>query len=346
MDGITLVQLRAIIGDDDFNNYMTPDNIKDLIHSNRIKYRHFVEVDNKLANSFKVQSLFYKSPSSKMLDMIKNSDGVLKIHPDLNQYIVDTIVDKFNNDPKSTKNVDGSIDYNGNVDLSNHMLSKIPIKFNYVSGDFMCSDNLLTNLEGSPKKVGGRFYCYNNQLTTLKGAPMEVEDFHCNNNLLTSLEFAPSVGVVDFVCQYNKLTTLKGAPREVGGGFVCNNNSLTTLEGSPKKVGGVFYCYHNQLTTLKGGPDTVVDFSCSNNQLTNLEGSPREAREFYCQNNKLTSLKGAPEKISGEFRFYNNPDLSGDEIYDYKAKLRSNYDSLFNITKESYNRFSDFYFKG
>ncbi len=84
----------------------------------------------------------------------------------------------------------------------------------YWEGDFDCSYNKLTSIEGSPKEVGGGFYCDHNSLTSLEGCPKEVGgDFYCNDNSLTSLE---------------------GSPKEVGGHFDCHDNKLTPLEGCPK----------------------------------------------------------------------------------------------------------------
>ncbi len=145
-----------------------------------------------------------------------------------------------------TINDDGSIDVEGDVDLSREKLTKIPFSFGKVSGNFKCTDNQLTSLEGAPNTVGGNFSCYFNQLTSLKGAPNTVGD--------------------NFYCTNNKLTSLEGAPNNVGGGFLCYNNQLTTLEGAPNTVGGSFYCYHNQLTSLDGAPNNVGGgFYCYNN---------------------------------------------------------------------------------
>ena len=103
-----------------------------------------------------------------------------------------------------TINDDGSIDVDGDVDLSTKKLTKIPFKFRNVSGDFYCNNNQLTSLKGAPNNVGGDFFCYDNQLTSLEGAPNNVGGgFYCSNNQLTSLE---------------------GAPNTVGGGFYCDNN--------------------------------------------------------------------------------------------------------------------------
>ena len=78
------------------------------------------------------------------------------------------------------------------------------ITINKVSGDFNCSYNHLTSLEGSPEKIGGSFNCFNNNLTSLEGSPKEIGgDFRCSNNNLTSLE---------------------GSPKEIGGDFDCFNN--------------------------------------------------------------------------------------------------------------------------
>jgi hypothetical protein len=145
-----------------------------------------------------------------------------------------------------TINDDGSIDVRGNVVLANLRLTKLPLKFRNVSGDFSCGDNQLRTLEGCPQSVGGDFFCYNNQLTTLEGAPQSVGG--------------------NFFCYNNQLKTLEGAPQSVGGRFSCRDNQLTTLEGTPQSVGGDFYCGNNQLKTLEGGPQSVGgDFSCHNN---------------------------------------------------------------------------------
>ena len=53
-----------------------------------------------------------------------------------------------------TINLDGSIDVEGNVNLSNRELDKLPLKFNRVSRIFSCSRNFLTTLENSPIEVG------------------------------------------------------------------------------------------------------------------------------------------------------------------------------------------------
>jgi len=58
----------------------------------------------------------------------------------------------------------GVVDVDGdNVVISYHNLTKIPIQFGYVDGDFNCGYNNLTSLQGGPREVGGDFYCGNNK---------------------------------------------------------------------------------------------------------------------------------------------------------------------------------------
>jgi hypothetical protein len=167
-------------------------------------------------------------------------------------------------------NSEGLVDVDGDVDLISKGLTKIPLKFGNVSGYFLCRDNQLTSLEGSPKEVG-YFNCSNNQLTSLEGCPRSVVGgFYCDNNQLTSLE---------------------GCPRSVGGNFSCSDNQLTSLEGCPRSVGLDFYCYSNRLTSLEGCPRSVGgNFWCNSNQLTSFEGPRYIEGEFYCTGNQIENV--------------------------------------------------------
>ena len=68
----------------------------------------------------------------------------------------------------ATLNSNGTYDVEGDVDLSNMNLTKLPMKFGKISGDFYCDNNNLTSLEGSPKEVGIDFWCYNNKVQFTK----------------------------------------------------------------------------------------------------------------------------------------------------------------------------------
>jgi hypothetical protein len=134
-----------------------------------------------------------------------------------------------------TINPDGSIDVDDNVDLYSQRLTKLPLKFRNVSGDFNCSNNKLISLEGCPQSVSADFICFNNQLTSLEGGPQSVGGgFYCYNNQLISLVGCPQSLSGSFNCKNNKLTSLKGCPQSVGGYFYCSDNKLTSLEGFPE----------------------------------------------------------------------------------------------------------------
>ena len=69
---------------------------------------------------------------------------------------------------KYTVNDDLTVDVDGSVWVSNKFISIIPIKFNLVTGYFLCSMNKAKNLEFCPKYVGDSFYCQNNPLKSIK----------------------------------------------------------------------------------------------------------------------------------------------------------------------------------
>ena len=79
----------------------------------------------------------------------------------------------------------------GNVDLTSLYFKRLPdiLKDITVSGNFGCSYNNLTSLEGAPSNVGRFFDCNYNNLTSLTGAPTNVGgDFHCYGNTVKFTE--------------------------------------------------------------------------------------------------------------------------------------------------------------
>ncbi len=89
-------------------------------------------------------------------------------------------------------NSDGLVDVDEGVYIYGKELTKLPLRFGYVSGDFDCEGNKLIDLEGCPLVVGGYFDCSRNELTSLEGSPKSVGGrFFCHQNKLTSLRFAP-----------------------------------------------------------------------------------------------------------------------------------------------------------
>jgi hypothetical protein len=133
-----------------------------------------------------------------------------------------------------TINPDNTIDVNGDVYLPKKLgkMTKLPVKFGKVYGEFWCSNNKLTTLEGCPNYVGGYFYCSHNKLTSLEGCPNYVGGY--------------------FNCIGNEITTLEGCPNYVGRFFDCGYCDLTTLKGIEKcEIIGNFYCYNDNIPPEK-----------------------------------------------------------------------------------------------
>ena len=127
-------------------------------------------------------------------------------------------------------NQDGTIDVNDNVSFYSLKLEKLPLNFRNVTGWFICTNNRLRSLDGSPKLVESYFYCENNELTTLNGSPNRIG--------LGDKEYGP-----DFLCYNNNLTTLNGSPQIINGNINISENNITSLKGLGY-VGGCIY-YHN-----------------------------------------------------------------------------------------------------
>jgi hypothetical protein len=68
------------------------------------------------------------------------------------------------------------VDVSGSVYLYRQGLTRLPFAFGKVVGDFGCSYNRLTSLEGAPREVGGNFWCSIDGLqdvSALKGCKIE-----------------------------------------------------------------------------------------------------------------------------------------------------------------------------
>lgn len=165
-------------------------------------------------------------------------------------------------------NEDGSLDVNKNLRIDTSDITKFPIKFRNINGDFLCNG-------GSSNNEG---------LTTLENGPVKV------------------TGTFD--CSKNQLKNLKYGPLEVGKNYNCTWNDIKNLKGVPKKINGYFRCGNNKLSTLNGGPEEVRDeFVCSGNNIKNLKGSPKIVGYYFnvSYNSELTSLDGAHIDINGDF---------------------------------------------
>ncbi len=112
---------------------------------------------------------------------------------------------------------DGTLDVNGDVDLSEMNLTQLPFKFGKVTGDFNCSYNELSSTENMPRIVGGSFYCYHNPITSLIGGPEEVGwDYSCSETLISSFDGIPQHLRIFYCTNCKRLRSLKGLPDAQG----------------------------------------------------------------------------------------------------------------------------------
>jgi hypothetical protein len=108
----------------------------------------------------------------------------------------------------------GTADVKGLVSLTHNELTKLPLEFDRVDGNFNCSYNRLLTLKGSPSYIGGCFYCTQNNLRSLVGGPTTVVgDLYCINNYLESFE---------------------GFPTTIGGNIDAKNNNIKSFKGFPE----------------------------------------------------------------------------------------------------------------
>lgn len=179
---------------------------------------------------------------------------------------------------KVTENIDGSIDYEGDIDISGMRLDKIPLKFNNVFGNFDCSDNELTTLKGCPKFVDGDFYCYLNELKDLRYGPKNV----CGN----------------YICSGNKLTSLYGSPKEIHGDFVCANNLLTNLKYCPDIIRGSFICNYNNIRSTLFLPKIIEKNLVHDIPVNNIYVKDFSYIGLHCQNGSMDDFTQKPEEIA------------------------------------------------
>lgn len=161
-----------------------------------------------------------------------------------------------------TINEDLTVDVNANINLAYFDLTEFPIQFGKVSGNFVCSNNNLTTLKGSPYKVG--------------------KDFSCFKNNLTSLEYGPKIVIGSYNCNANLLTTLKGIANNPIN-IHCEHNHLTNLFGISKAIKGIINISHNKITTLSGTQLETEILVCINNPISKFDYKELENITIHSQ---------------------------------------------------------------
>ena len=112
--------------------------------------------------------MFFDNMLNELYNKIKEQDRFSDVFKPISREEMkkrdrEKIEDKLK-EGKCTLNTDGSYSCEGNVDISDMGLTKIPVRFKEVKGGFYCSNNKLTTLEGAPESVGGDFYFTGNPI--------------------------------------------------------------------------------------------------------------------------------------------------------------------------------------
>ena len=124
----------------------------------------------------------------------------------------------------------------GDVELSHKFTgSKLPVKFDTVSGSFFISEVPIASLEGAPSSAQ-RVDISATNIKSLKGMP------HTTLGIFASgLELPDLIGIPgdtkNIFLDHTVLKSLKGAPAEVPGKMRVNAKALASLEHLPKVIG-------------------------------------------------------------------------------------------------------------
>lgn len=123
-------------------------------------------------------------------------------------YIVD-LCKHFN--IKNFNIIENTIDVDGDVNLYDKSLFKIPLNFGKVTGNFSCAFNNLTSLEGCPRWIGGNFYCHGNNLESIEGPEFVGGDFLIDKSIVEKIDKRYKIeNTLDFpsIKNYNEVNKL------------------------------------------------------------------------------------------------------------------------------------------
>lgn len=105
-------------------------------------------------------------------------------------------------------NKDLTVDVDMNVMLMHYKLKEIPIQFGTINGSFVCNNNSLTSLKGSPYHINGSFIFNCNDIDSFQYAPKFVRDeFSCQHNPIKNLDTFKTELLGPFYHAYTKNKT-------------------------------------------------------------------------------------------------------------------------------------------
>ena len=244
----------------------------------------------------------------------------------------------------------------GNITISeNRSLTKLSgmsiIKCN---GDFMLSDNNITNFKGCPLEVDGDFIIKNNVNTKdmekvfsyMERIRKDVKEYEIVTKLHGREEANRRFANGDEPFRKTSLHNLNGMSEHVRGDVtLLSNPNLLNLNGFSKEVNGDINIKDNlYLKSLHGMPEYVEGMVTinGNKNLTSLDGAPKHIDNiFQVRGGKISSLSNGPDKVYAyEFKTdkgYNKFDSKIDGN-NYKDDVNKLFDG-FNTQIDSYADF-------
>ena len=256
-----------------FNNQISNfDEIADNIGFNFITDHRF----NHLKMSTNEEHKYFSYKGKDVVEHVRKPIVDLTEKDDIIKWLNKNEIKNFEIDSNNEISVKGSVKLTGKLEN----LSKLPVVFNKVEGNFDISDNELTSLVGSPKIVGKDFICLKNELKSLKGSPKEVHgNFIIIHNNIQSFKHSPKLVQEDFICSHNPASNLEGI--NVVEGDVFTNVQIETIKYQK-------YVYKN-ISTYKYSGESIMNYL--DKEYVNL--TPEEIK----YNQTRTNLKNAVESM-------------------------------------------------
>ena len=182
-----------------------------------------------------------------------------------NKRDVEKLLDEHFNISGSTKelkiNEDLTVEVHGGGvalnDAARRRLTRLPVRFRYVSGDFLAGFSNLNTLDGFPSTVGQHCSITDSEVASLEHAPTKVGSFDASHTKITSLTGGPKyVEKVDeqkasYDVSYTPITTLHDIPKVIPGKLnLMGCSGLTSLRGLPLKIGTLVFDWNQDLKLL------------------------------------------------------------------------------------------------
>lgn len=236
---------------------------------------------------------------------------------------------KTNNITNFTINEDSTVAVDGDLILDGLRHTKLPVKFNTVSGSVSLVAALLETLEGLPDEVGGDLNISSLKLKSMEGFPTKVHgDVHLGKTNVASSTGGSKLAHVggDLIFHHYDADSFIGLPEYVGGDFIVTDcPSLKSLKGMPKEIGGDCKFPARVIKSLTGlsqkiggdleisSPGFIADASGlgevggslhlrvrgSNFKFSYLPRTINGDLTIETDINGITSLEGFPEKVNG-----------------------------------------------